>query len=256
MIESIKHTQFVEKVLGIRLTPQETCLLLEGRNLHREDILLEIAIYEGFLDDLAAKIGGVPKTIAKTLTDAGSVLTFMYNVIADKTGQNLSKAIAILMRNSRVMFAKIERAIQQVPQKVKELFTQVIDWIREKTKSVLAVQSDTDATDKISGDSSNWKKFILLLLIGMLLVFLKQVPAIVKGFGEDTVNSGLEQVWTLTKDTLTKFMSAPADLAKLVAGGGIIKTLLPIIGIYKSAKLLANVNNDLLDSNAWLKKLE
>ena len=256
MVHNIQQAQFVERVLGIKLNSDQLCLMLEGRlpQKIREDILLETAIYEGFLDDLAAKIGGVPKTIAKTLTDAGSVLTFIYNVISDKTGANLSKAIMTMTRNCKVMFAKIERIANALPDAVKSIYLKVVEWVRTKTKDVLTVQSDTDPADKLSGDSSNWKKFILLLLVGMILVFLKYVPDTLKGFGADVVNDGLSQIWKATQELAGKFLSAPADMLKFVAGGSLVKMLLPLIGLYKSAKMLQTISSDLLDSNAWLKK--
>jgi hypothetical protein len=256
MIHNVQQAQFIEKVLGIELNSDQLCLMLEGK-IHqstKESILLETAIYEGFLDDLASKIGGVPKAIAKTLTDATSVLTFIYNVISDKTGANLSKAIAVITRNCKAMFAKIERIANALPGSVKDLFTKVIEWIKDKTKGILAVQSDTDPADKLSGDSSNWKKFILLLLVGMLLTFLKYLPDKLKDFGNDAVSDGLSQIWKATQDLAGKFLSAPADMIKFVAGGSLVKMLLPLIGLYKGAKMLQSINGDLLDANAWLKK--
>lgn len=256
MIRSVQQAQFFEKVLGIKLNSDQLCLILEGK-IHqsiKENILLETAIYEGFLDDLASKIGGVPKTIAKTLTDATSVLTFIYNVIGDKTGANLSKAIVVITRNCKAMFAKIQRIADTLPGVVKDLFTKVIEWVKTKTKAILTVQSDTDPTDKLSGDSSNWKKFILLLLVGMLLVFLKDLPDKLKDFGNDVVVDGLSQIWKATQDLAGKFLTVAADMVKFVAGGSLVKMLLPLIGLYKSAKTLQNINRDLLDSNAWLKK--
>lgn len=255
MINNVRHIRFVEGVLGLKLSIQDTCLLLEGGiPYNQKQIVLETQIYEGFLDDLAAKIGGVPKTIAKTFTDGVSVLTFIYNVISDKTGENLSKAIKIITRNCSAMFAKISRAAENLPGKLKELFTKVIDWIKTKTKSVLSIQSDTDATDNIKGDGGNWKKFIGLLLVGMILVFLKQIPDVLKSFGEDVVSDGLDKIWTATQDLLAKFLASPAELIKLVTGGGLIKALLPLLALYKSAKMLQSINSDLVDSNAWLKK--
>jgi len=175
MLIEVQQSQFVEKVLGIKLTPDQFCLMLEGKlpqNL-KEQIQSETMLYESFLDDLAAKIGGIPKNIAKTFTDGTSVLTFIYNVISDKTGQNLEKVNKIITRNCKAIFARVERFVDQASEKIKGVLGKVVAWIKDKTKGILSIQSDTDPSDSISGDGSNWKKFIQLFLVGMVLVFSK-----------------------------------------------------------------------------------
>lgn len=255
-IHNIKHAQFIENVLGLSLSLEETCSLMEGTMPHslREQILVETAIYEGFLDDLAAKIGGVPKAIAKTFTDTTGVLTFIYNVISDKTGQNLQKGITTILRNSKALFTQIDKLTSNLSGKVKEIFDKIMEWMKSKVKTILSVQSDTDSGDEVTGEGANWKKFLLLLLTGMVLIFLRGIPKMIKEFGEDIVKDGLKKIWNLSQDLITKFLSSPADLLKLVSGGALIKILLPLITLYKSAKILQSINNDLLDSNAWLRK--
>jgi hypothetical protein len=255
-IHNIQHTRFVEDVLGISITLDQRCTLMEGimPSILREQIMLETAIYEGFLDDLAIKIGGVPKALAKTFTDARSVLTFIYNVVSDKTGENLKKATTIIKRNAMGLFAKIERLATNLPAKVKEIFDNIIQWIKTKVQNLINVQSDTDKQDDIQGDGGNWKKFILLLLVGMVLIFLKQLPLIIKDFGEDIAGDGLGKLWDMSQSLMSKFLTSPAELAKLVTGGTLINTLMPILAIYKSVKIFQSIQDELLDSNAWLRK--
>lgn len=255
-LQNIKHAQFVQNVLGINLTLDQTCSLMEGSIPYslEKQILTETAIYEGFLDDLAAKIGGVPKAVAKTFTDATGVLTFIYNVISDKTGQNLQKGITIILRNSKALFAQIDRLASQLSGKLKEIFDKIMDWMKSKVKTITSIQSDTDSEDGLKGEGANWKKFILLFLVGMVLIFLRNIPSMLKEFGEDVVKGGLEKIWDLSQDLITKFFSSPADLLKLVSGSALVKILLPLIAVYRSAKMLQSINADLLDSNAWLRK--
>lgn len=256
MLIEVQQSQFVEKVLGIKLTPDQLCLMLEGKlpNNLKEQIKHETMLYESFLDDLAAKIGGIPKNIAKTFTDASSVFTFIYNVISDKTGQNLDKGIKIITRNCRAIYMKLERIMQSIPEKISGILSKVVAWIKEKTKSIMSVQSDTDPSDDVGGEGANWKKFIQLFLVGMVLVFINQIPKILKEFGEDVVKDGLTKVWEMSQDIVAKFFSSPANMMKATAGGGILKLFLPLIAIYKGAQILQAINNDLLDANAWLKK--
>lgn len=256
IIRNIQHTRFVEDVLGISISLDHRCTLMEGvmpASL-KEQILLETAIYESFLEDLATKIGGVPKALAKTLTDVRSVLTFIYNVVSDKTGENLKKATTIIKRNAMSLFAKIERLATNLPAKVKQLFDKIIQWIKTKVQNLINVQSDTNSQDNIQGDGGNWKKFILLLLIGMVLIFLKQLPLIIKDFGEDIAGDGLGKLWDMSQSLMSKFLTSPAELAKLVTGGTLINTLMPILAIYKSVKIFQSIQDELLDSNAWLRK--
>lgn len=255
-INHIKHTRFVQNVLGIEITLEDTCLLMEGilPNKLKEQILLETAIYEGFLEDLVNKIGDVPKTIAKTFIDAKGVLTFLYNVLSDTSGENLKKGTTVLLRNTTALFTQVQKMGSQMTGKIKEVFNTIIEWMRAKVKSILGTQSDTNTSDNVKGDGANWKKFLLLFLAGMTLIFLKSIPTMLKEFGQDVVEKGLDYVWKLSQELITKFMSSPADLLKLVSGGALVKILLPLITAYKSAKLLQSINNDLLDSNAWLRK--
>jgi hypothetical protein len=256
MIIEIQQSQFAERVLGIKLTPDQFCLMLEGKlpqNL-KERIHSETMLYESFLDDLAARIGGIPSNIAKTFTDATSVLTFIYNVISDKTGQNLEKANLIITRNCKAIYTRVERFINQAPEKIKDILGKVVAWIKEKTKNTLSIKSDTDPSDDVSGEGSNWKKFLQLFLVGMVLVFLNQLPEILKKYGMDIAKQGLTKVWEMSQEMVTKFFSTPSDMLKMTTSGGMIKLFLPLIAVYKSAQILQAINNDLLDSNAWLKK--
>lgn len=255
-LAQIKQAQFIENVLGIHLSPEDTGTILEGKlpTINEQQILLETQIYEGFLDDLAKTIGGIPKDVTKTLTDVGSVFKFIHNVIADKSGENLQKAIIIIRRNAMSLFAKINRLGAKLPENIKQLFNEIVEWIKTNVKGLLSVQSDVDDTDDVHGEGGNWKKFMLLLLVGMVLVFLKQIPELVTSFGGDVLKSSLIKLWNMTTDLVSKFLSSPKVLLKLVTGSALIKVLIPILTIYKSAKVLQPIQNDLLDNNAWLKK--
>ena len=253
----LERVRFIEGVLGINLTLEESKLLLEGGQTSQEleqKIQLAEAEWKGFLDTLAAKIGGIPKDIAKTFTDATSFLKFIYNVVSDKTGENLKNAIKTMQRSAGALFMRIDRVLASVPTNIKEIFDKALAWIKKTAGAVLGIKSDVDATDQLTGDSGNWKKFLMLLLVGVLLVFLIQIPTMLKSLGEDFIKDGLTKLFTFIPDILTKLFTSPLELAKMVAGPALISTIGPIITIVKSAKIMGNIQTDLLSSNAWLKK--
>jgi len=253
----VAHARFIENVLGIKLSIEESNMLLEGGKLPQEleeRIQSEIALYENFLTTIAAKIGGIPKELAKTFTDAAGFLKFIYNVISDRTGENLEKAIALMQRNAKALFARIERLISAISGKIKEIFDRVLAWIKKVAASVLGIKSDVDATDKLTGDSGNWKKFIMLLLVGMLLIFLVQLPDLVKSFGEDGIKKLLEKVFEQISTFLGKIFTNPLELIKVLAGPALVSALGTIITIFKSIKLLAFLQTNYLANNAWLVK--
>ena len=256
-IEKMNRTRFIENVLGIKLSLEESTLLLEGGTLSQElEERIQLAEFElkGFLDTLAKKIGGIPKDLTKTFTDATSFLKFIYNVVSDPRGQNLIKAITLLQRNAKALFAKVDRALASVPDKVKELVGKVVGWIKKVASSILGIKSDVDSTDELTGDSSNWKKFIMLLLVGMLMIFLVKLPNILGDLGEDFLKDGLESLFKLVPDLLSKIFSSPMDLLKVTSGPALIAAIGPIITVFKGAKILASIQSDLLSNSAWLKK--
>ena len=253
----IAHARFLENVLGIKLSTEQSNALLEGGKLPQEleeRIQSEIALYENFLTTIAAKIGGIPKDLGKTFTDAASFLKFIYNVISDKTGENLKKAIEIMQRNAKSLFSRIERLISSISTKIKDIFNKVLAYIRKVAANILGIKSDVDASDELTGDSGNWKKFIMLLLIGMLLIFLLQMPDLVKDFGEDKISGILQSAFEQISAYLGKIFTNPLELAKVAAGPALITTLGTIISIFKSVKLLALIQTTYLANNAWLTK--
>ena len=68
------------------------------------------------------------------------------------------------------------------------------------------------------------------------------------------MKDGLTKVWEMSQDIVAKFFSSPSNMMKATASGSILKLFLPLIAIYKGAQILQAINNDLLDSNAWLRK--
>ena len=253
----LERVRFIEGVLGISLTLEESKLLLEGGQTSQEleqKIQLAEAELMGFLNAVASKIGGIPKDVAKTVTDATSFLKFIYNVVSDRTGENLKNAIKIMQRSARALFSRIDRALASVPTKIKEIFDKVLAWITKTAGTILGIKSDVDTTDQLTGDSGNWKKFLMLLFVGVLLVFLTQIPNMLKGLGEDFIKNGLKQLFTFIPDILKKLFTSPLELAKMIAGPALISSIGPIITIFKSAKIMANIQVDLLASNAWLRK--
>lgn len=253
----LERVRFIEGVLGISLTLEESKLLLEGGQTSQEleqKIQLAEAELMGFLNVVAAKIGGIPKDVAKTFTDAAGFLKFIYNVVSDRTGENLKNAIKTMQRSAGALFMRIDKALASVPTKIKEIFDKVLAWIKKTAGTILGVKSDVDTTDKLTGDSSNWKKFLMLLLVGMLLVFLVQIPNMLKGLGENFIKDALENLFNFIPNILSKLFTSPLDLAKMVTGPALISAIGPIIIIFKSAKIMANIQTDLLASNAWLKK--
>jgi hypothetical protein len=256
-IEKTNRSRFVENVLGIKLSLEETNILLEGGRLSQEleeRIQLAEAEWKGFLDTLAAKIGGIPKDLAKTFTDLTGFLKFVYNVVSDKTGENLKNAIKTIQRNARALFARLDRVLASVPTKIKEIFDRVLAWIKKTAGTILGIKSDVDTNDQLTGDSGNWKKFLMLLLVGMLLMFLLEIPTMLKNLGEDFIKDGLTELFTLIPNILSKLFTSPMDLAKVAAGPTLIAAIGPVIAICKSAKIMANIQSNLLSSNAWLKK--
>jgi len=254
---SLERVRFIESVLGIDLTFEESKLLLEGGQTSQEleqKIQLAEAEWKGFLDTLAAKIGGIPKNLAKTFTDAAGFLKFIYNVVSDKTGENLKNAIKIIQRNAKALFSRIDRALASVPTKIKEIFDKVLAWIKKTAGTILGIKSDVDTTDQLTGDSGNWKKFLMLLLVGVLLMFLIEIPTMLKGLGEDFIKDGLEKLFEYIPNILSKLFTSPVDLAKMVAGPTFVSIIGPVMAIIKSAKIMGSIQTDLLSNNAWLKK--
>ena len=168
MIKQIQYTQFVENVLGIELTLEQSCSLMEGimPTSLSERILYESELYENFIKDIAKKIGQIPTNVQKTFNSAMDLLKFIYNVIADKTGENLKKGILIIQRNSRALFTKVENALRNVPQKLKDVVQSVLNWLKAKVATILGGKSDVDDQDGETTEGGNWKKYKLLLLSG------------------------------------------------------------------------------------------
>ncbi len=255
-IKHIQHTQFIENVLGISLSLEQSCCLMEGKvpNELRERIQYEMALYEGFLDGLAKKIGEIPKNIQKTFVAAADVLKFIYNVIADKTGQNLKKAIEIIIRNAKALYQRMKKAVARLSDKIKQAMEPIIQWLDAKIPSFFTIKSDVDDNDEVKGDGGNWKKFLLMLLGGCLLIALVEIPNIAKSFGEDKLKDGLGLMLKSTKDITAKLLSEPQVAAAASGGAAISAIMLPLLKIYAGAKILQKINDELLDSNAWLKK--
>jgi hypothetical protein len=256
MIKQIQYTQFVENVLGIELTLEQSCSLMEGimPTSLSERILYESELYENFIKDIAKKIGQIPTNIQKTFNSAMDLLKFIYNVIADKTGENLKKAIIIIQRNSRALFSKVENALRNVPQKLKDVVQRVLNWLKAKVASILTVKSDVDDQDEVTADGGNWKKFILLLLSGSLLIAVYRLSNILQDFGEDAAKDGLAQMLKGTEEVMKKMISEPAQAVAATGGAAISAILMPLLKLYAGAKVLQAINDQLLDSNAWLKK--
>lgn len=256
LVAHTQRIQFIERVLGIRLDTQQICLLLEGNTPTslESTIQLEAQIHEEFLDDLAKKLGEVPKDLAKTFSDVPGVLKFIYNVIGDKTGKNLQAGINIIRRNCITLFATVEDLVTKLPKALAARVTKVIDWVREKTKNILTIKSDVDYSDDATEDMGNWKKFLLLFLLGMMLVLLKNINAIIKRYGEKIAFKGFEKVWNVTVDLIDYIIRSPAELIKIANSAGLIQTMIPLFTVYKQIQLLQQVNSELLDSNTWLKK--
>jgi hypothetical protein len=255
-IANIQRTQFIENVLGINLTLDQSCLLMEGTipASLKERIEYETALYESFLDGLVKKIGAIPAGVQKTFKAAGDVLKFVYQVIADRTGNNLKEAIIRITRNAKGLFTRMTKAIEALPDDIKKLVEPITKWLKAKVPTFFSVKSDVDNEDDLTGDSGNWKKFILLFLGGCLLVFVSKIPNILKDFGGDALKSGLITMLKSTTELTTKILAEP-QVAAAAAGGTAIGTLLmPLLKIYASAKVLETINDQLLDKNAWLKK--
>jgi len=255
-IRDVQRTQFIECVLGISLTADDACVLMEGRtplNI-KERIEYEINLYEGFLDGLAKKIGSIPSNVQKTFTAATDVLKFIYNVISDKTGANLKKAIEIITRNAKALYQRMKRAAAKLSDKIKKAMEPIIQWLDAKIPSFFTIKSDVDDNDEVKGDGGNWKKFLLMLLGGCLLIALIEIPNIAKSFGEDRLKDGLGLMLKSTKDITTKLLSEPQVAAAASGGAAISAIMLPLLKIYAGAKILQKINDELLDSNAWLKK--
>jgi hypothetical protein len=256
MIKQIQYTQFVENVLGIELTLEQSCSLMEGimPTSLSERILYESELYENFIKDIAKKIGQIPTNVQKTFNSAMDLLKFIYNVIADKTGENLKKGILIIQRNSRALFTKVENALRNVPQKLKDVVQSVLNWLKAKVATILGVKSDVDDQDEVTADGGNWKKFILLLLSGSLLIAVYRLGDILQNFGEDAAKDGLVQMLKGTGEVMKKMMSEPAQAVAATGGAAISTILMPLLKLYAGAKILQVINDQLLDSNAWLKK--
>ena len=255
-IANVQRTQFIENVLGINLTVEQSCLLMEGRMpvALKERIEYETKLYEGFVDDLVKKIGAIPTSIQKTFKAAADVLKFIYQVITDPTGKNLKEAITRITRNAKALFARVARAVEQLPANIKQSLEPVMQWLKTKVSTFFSVKSDVDDQDDLKGDSGNWKKFILLFLGGCMLVMISKIPDILKSFGEGAVKTGLKSILKSTTDITTKLLAEPQVAAAATGGAAITTLLMPLLKIYAGAKVLETINDELLDSNAWLKK--
>ena len=253
---NVQRTQFIESVLGIPLTSDQTCLLIEGvvPSVIREKIERETLLYENFIDILKQRLGAVPANVQKTLGGVRDVLKFIWSVITDRSGENLKKAITILVRSSRALYNRVLRAIKQAPNKIKELLQKMLDWIGTKIGTILGIKSDVDDKDEITNDGGNWKKFLLLFLIGCMLVALLNVGTIVADFGVDVAIKGFAQIYDNTKDFFTKIIQEPELAVAATGGTALMNFISPLMSVYTSAKLLNLIQTDLLDDNAWLKK--
>ena len=98
------------------------------------------------------------------------------------------------------------------------------------------------------------KKFILLLLSGALLIAVYRLGEILQNFGEDAAKDGLAQMLKGRKEVMKKMLSEPAQAVAATGGAAISTILMPLLKLYAGAKILQVINDQLLDSNAWLKK--
>ena len=144
--------------------------------------------------------------------------------------------------------------MRNVPQTIKDVVQRVINWLKAKVATILGVKSDVDDQDEVTADGGNWKKFILLLLSGSLLIAVYRLGDILQNFGEDAAKDGLVQMLKGTGEVMKKMMSEPAQAVAATGGAAISTILMPLLKLYAGAKILQVINDQLLDSNAWLKK--
>jgi len=251
---NIKYAQFVENVLGIRLSLDDTCLLMEGKMPYhlRTQIQEEQAMYESFLGYMLKKIGDTPKAVVKTFKDSVSLMKFIWGVISDSTGQNLINGIKRLTVNMANLFTRIQRAVNSVPEALRSLLNKVVDWVANIGKKLGAIKSDVAPDDELKGEQGNWKKFMVLLLVGMLATFLANIVRRVGELGVEVIQKGLTQIWKLTQGMTTKLLGEPAEMVK-AAGSAFMTSIGPLLALYSSAKVMQAINSDLIDDGSWVR---
>ena len=116
----------------------------------KERIEYETALYESFLDGLVKKIGAIPAGVQKTFKAAGDVLKFVYQVIADRTGNNLKEAIIRITRNAKGLFTRMTKAIEALPDDIKKLVEPITKWLKAKVPTFFSVKSDVDDEDDLT----------------------------------------------------------------------------------------------------------
>ncbi len=252
-IHNIKYAQFVENVLGIKLALDDTCLIMEGKMPYhlKTRIQEEQAMYEGFLGDMLKKIGDAPKAVVKTFKDSVGLMKFIWGVISDSTGQNLLNGIKRLTVNMANLFTRIQRAVNSVPEVLRGLLTKVVEWVENMGKKLGAIKSDVAPDDNLKGEQGNWKKFMVLLLVGMLAVFLANIVRRIGELGVEVIQKGLTQIWNLTQGMTVKLLGEPAEMVK-AAGSAFMTSIGPLLALYSSAKVLQSINSDLLDDGNWV----
>ncbi len=252
-IYDIRYAQFVENVLGIKLSSDDTCILMEGRVPYhlKQRIKEEQEMYEGFLGDMMKKIGQAPTAVVKTFKDASGLLKFIWGVISDASGQNLVNGIKKLTVNMANLFTRIQRAITAVKGPLQTLLTKVVAWVENMGKKLGAIKSDVASDDDLKGEQGNWKKFMVLLLVGMIAVFVANIVRRIGEFGAEVIEKGLTQIWNLTQNMVTKLLGEPAEMVK-AAGTSFMTAIGPLLGLYSSAKVLQAINTDLLSDGSWV----
>lgn len=253
-VYDIRYAQFVENVLGIKLSSDDTCILMEGRVPYhlKQRIKEEQEMYESFLGDIMKKIGQAPTAVVKTFKDASGLLKFIWGVISDTSGQNLINGIKKLTVNMANLFTRIQRAILAVKGPLQTLLSKVVDWVKSIGKKLGAIKSDVIPDDDLEGEQGNWKKFMVLVLVGMVVVFVANIVRRVDQFGEEVIIQGLTQIWKLTQSMVVKLLGEPALMVK-AAGTSFITSLGPLLSLYSAAKVMQKINTDLLSDGSWVR---
>jgi hypothetical protein len=252
-IHDIRYAQFVENVLGIKLSLDDTCILLEGKMPYhlKQRIKEEQEMYESFLGDIMKKIGQAPTAVVKTFKDASGLLKFIWGVISDASGQNLINGIKKLTVNMANLFTRIKKAILAVKGPLQALLSKVVAWVENMGKKLGAIRSDVSPDDDLKGEQGNWKKFMVLLLVGMVVVFVANIVKRIDKFGGEVVEKGLTQIWNLTQGMVTKLLGEPAEMVK-AAGAGFMTALGPLLSLYSAAKVMQAINKDLVSDGSWV----
>lgn len=252
-LHNIHYAQFVENVLGVKLSLDETCILMEGKMPYhlKQRIKEEQAMYESFLGDMMKKIGQVPTAVVKTFKDASGLLKFIWGIISDASGKNLVNGIRKLTVNMANLFTRIQRAISNVKGPLQGLLTKVVDWVESMGKKLGAIKSDVASDDDLKGEQGNWKKFMVLLLVGMVAVFVADIVRSIGKFGEEVIEKGLTQIWNLTKNMITKILGEPAQMVQ-AAGQGFMTSIGPLMSLYSAAKVMQAINKDLVSDGSWV----